>query len=802
MKRLHNKKWLAVYGAALAIVLIMAVLVGAFHRSQTRLRASYLESFQRDLTLRATMVGLFYDNLAGDLKELAVSRRVATYFGNRALGMSLQYGLAASLHQISVYFEQELAGNQVGGVPVWRRLVLMDDQGRALVSRENRGTQGQGEANAALAPLAGLGLRPRVLSGGDQAQVVMAASCTYLGHLVGRVVGWINPEVLCANFTHHQQLPAMTDVVVAARVDDSLQPVGCSRPLSRQLLGRLLGRGLNQPHLLPPPAAVKAQGEFLAMGVGVAGTPLVIYSMLPARRWLGDVSPWQLSLALGLAALVLMGGMALLVWSNYRNAVLGARLDQEELDRRQVEKSYRQLSQEMEVRERAERALRTSEERFRGIFDNASLGITVMDRKGRILQANPAWFQFMGYTRSQLESLTLADLTPSEDWQEVQANFQRLVKGELERVQEERRAIRGDGSVIWVDLSVSAVRGPSGELDKAVTVVADISQRKQALEALKSSEEKFNKAFQASPDSVLITRLSDGVFLEVNDSALAAAGYSRPEMLGRSLGELQLWAHREQEKAFVRGLEEQGEVLSMNAEFRARDGHLIPVLISGRLLEMNGEQVVVSVAKDMTEAKHGRGGPGPQSEQRYRSLVENVPYGIFIADHPSGRLVFINQTICDLFGYTMAEGLEPKRMAGNGPPGPRAHASSERMHGPHRRGAADHPGERDVYTAVRKDGSTFRCEVTVARVSFRGKPALQGILRDVTEKETLERQLQHAQKMEALGTLAGGVAHEFNNILMTFRGYIQLLQMRPDLDPEVHARPCSRWKRAPAGPAS
>ncbi|MFH2126481.1 MAG: response regulator, partial [Pseudomonadota bacterium] len=61
----------------------------------------------------------------------------------------------------------------------------------------------------------------------------------------------------------------------------------------------------------------------------------------------------------------------------------------------------------------------------------------------------------------------------------------------------------------------------------------------------------------------------------------------------------------------------------------------------------------------------------------------------------------------------------------------------------------------------------------------------QGIVRDVTEREQLERQLQHAQKMEALGTLAGGVAHEFNNILMTFRGYIQILQMRAGLDPEV-----------------
>ncbi|MCB2225790.1 MAG: PAS domain S-box protein [Desulfarculaceae bacterium] len=779
MIKLHNKKWLAVYGAALAIVLIMALMVGAFHRSQGRLRASYLDSFQRDLALRATMVGLFHENLAAELKDLAASRRVSAYFGNQALGMSMEYGLAASLHQIAVYFEHILGAKRVGGVPVWLRLVLVDEQGRVLASRA---VPGQVGLPSGLPPLTGLGLRPTVLTGGENAQVVMAAPCTYLGHPVGRVVGWMNPQALCANFTHHQKLPAMTDVVVAARVDGSLAPVGCSREVSRELLGRLTGLGLNRPHLMPAPANLKDQGEFLAVGVGVEGTPLVIYSMMPARRWLGDFSPWQLSLVLGLSALLLMSGVALLVWSNYRNAVLAARLDQEELDHREVERSYRKLRMEMAVRERTERALRASEERFRGVFDNASLGIMVLDRKGRVQQANPAWLELMGYGRSQLEGLTLDDLSPAQQREEHRKWFRRLVDGEVERLQGERRAIRADGELIWLAVSVSAVRGPSGELDKAVGVVADISQRKQAVEALENSEEKFNKAFQATPDSAMISRLSDGVFLEVNDSALAAMGYARPEMLGRSDAELGIWAHREEHDEFVGGLREQGEVISMSAEFRGRDGRVFPVLVSGRLLELNGEQVVVSVAKDMTEAKRAEEALAI-SEHRYRSLVENVPYGIFIADYPNGQMVFVNQAICDMFGYTLAEGLAKSVWQVIAP---EDHVRVRTRMQSRIAGAQVNP-ESDTFTALRKDGSSFRCEVSVARVSFRGKMALQGILRDVTEKEILERQLQHAQKMESLGTLAGGVAHEFNNILMTFRGYIQLLQMRSDLDSEVHA---------------
>ena len=776
MRRLHNKKWLAVYGAALAIVLIMAALVGAFHRSQLALRASYLESFRQDLSLRSTMVALFFERQRKDILEMAASPRVETFFGNQALGMSMEYGLRASLAQIGLFFEQELRGNRVGATPVWLGLMLLDRNDKVLVQRQGDGLP----LLHAPPPPGALGVRPVVLKAGQKAEVVLSAPCLYRGRLAGRLVGWVNLAVVCGNFNQPERLPATSQVVMAAKVGGALRAVGCSQAPFEKMLPRLMGRGLGQPHILPGPPELRDQGEFLAMGMGVRGTPLVIYSMLPARRWLGEISPWQLSLSLALTALLLMGGLALLVWSNYRNAVLAARLDQEEVDRQEVEQSYRQLSQEMAVRERTERALRVSEERFRGVFDNASLGIVVVDRKGRFRQVNPAWLELLGYTRQEVEVLGWKDVTHPEDIAPTQQNFERLIRGEIDHYQMEKRYLRADGTVIWVDLSMSAVRGPSGELDKAVGVVADISRRKQALRALRSSEEKFNKAFQSTPDSVMINRLNDGVFLEVNESGLNVAGYSRFEALGRSVDELKLWINPEDQSKYISALRRHGECLSLASDFQGKNGNVFPVLISGRVMELEGEQVVISVAKDMTQAKQAEEALA-LSEQRYRSLVENVPYGIFIADYPSGRFMFLNQAICDLFGYTMAQGIELNLWQVIDPKDHRrvrermqARASGQRI-----------TGEHDVYTALRQDGSPFRCEVTASLVSFRGQQALQGILRDVTEKETLERQLQHAQKMEALGTLAGGVAHEFNNILMTFRGYIQLLQMRPQLGPEV-----------------
>jgi PAS domain S-box-containing protein len=162
-----------------------------------------------------------------------------------------------------------------------------------------------------------------------------------------------------------------------------------------------------------------------------------------------------------------------------------------------------------------------------------------------------------------------------------------------------------------------------------------------------------------------------------------------------------------------------------------------------------------------------------QSEERYRSLVENTMDGYFICDFPSGKFLFLNERFCKIFGYTNQEGIRltvwdvvsydehdllQKRI-------------EARMDG---KGLNV---ERNTYTAVRKDRSIFRVEISTSLVFFRGSPSVQGIIRDITEQERLEQQLQQLQKMEAIGLLAGGVAHDLNNILSGIVGYPDLILM-------------------------
>jgi two-component system, cell cycle sensor histidine kinase and response regulator CckA len=162
-----------------------------------------------------------------------------------------------------------------------------------------------------------------------------------------------------------------------------------------------------------------------------------------------------------------------------------------------------------------------------------------------------------------------------------------------------------------------------------------------------------------------------------------------------------------------------------------------------------------------------------ESEERYRSLVENTMEGYFISDIPSGRFLFLNQRSCDIYGYTLEEGLKltiwdvisaedhervqtriKKRMEGK-------RVSSERQ----------------IYTSVLKDGSTIQVEISTSLITFQGGSVVQGVIRDITKQKRLERQLEQSKKMEAIGLLAGGVAHDLNNVLSGIVSYPDLIIM-------------------------
>lgn len=167
-----------------------------------------------------------------------------------------------------------------------------------------------------------------------------------------------------------------------------------------------------------------------------------------------------------------------------------------------------------------------------------------------------------------------------------------------------------------------------------------------------------------------------------------------------------------------------------------------------------------------------------ESEELYRFLVENTPDGFFIAEIPSGKLSFVNSKLCEIFGISPEQAGEVSIWDALSPE--EHEIVSERIYK-----SLNNPKpspRRYTYTMRRMNGTTFKGEVSLCNMMFRGKMVIQGIVRDVTEQMRLQDQLRHAQKMEAIGTLAGGIAHEFNNLMQAVSGYTELLLLNKSLD--------------------
>jgi len=262
---------------------------------------------------------------------------------------------------------------------------------------------------------------------------------------------------------------------------------------------------------------------------------------------------------------------------------------------------------DIEDRKRAEHDLRDSEQRWRAVFENSTVGIALLDETGRFMVVNSTYEGLVGRTSSELHQLTCRDLTYTEqDCLTTEARIGELLEGKRDRFELEKRYRRKDGTVIWVRSSGSLVRETEDSPRFIVFLVADITQQKQAELELRESERRWRAVFANS--NVGIALLDETArFLAVNASYERMLGYTEAELRLLTLRDI---AYSEQDQTaaqqrFQELLEGKRERFEVERRNRRKDGTVIWVRSSGSLIPgAEGRPLfLVAVVEDITERK-------------------------------------------------------------------------------------------------------------------------------------------------------------------------------------------------------
>jgi PAS domain S-box-containing protein len=235
------------------------------------------------------------------------------------------------------------------------------------------------------------------------------------------------------------------------------------------------------------------------------------------------------------------------------------------------------------------------------LFDLAPEAMIQVDASGMVLRTNAEFSRLFGWTGEEAMGRSINDLiVPPHCSEEARQATLKVGRGERCLMETVRR--HRDGRLVDVAVHCTPVPLPDGSLT-AFSIYRDISARKRAEDALRLSEEKFAKAFRASPDSLAISTLDEGRILEVNHKYLTAFGFTRDEVIGRTAAELGVYVNNSDRDRLVRALAERGCVTAVEVPVRTRHAGARLFQISAERIDINGQPCMVSVGRDITDSR-------------------------------------------------------------------------------------------------------------------------------------------------------------------------------------------------------
>jgi PAS domain S-box-containing protein len=432
------------------------------------------------------------------------------------------------------------------------------------------------------------------------------------------------------------------------------------------------------------------------------------------------------------------------------------------------------LFDDISERKRAEDALRESEARFRGTFENAAVGIAHIGMDGAWLRVNQRLCEIVGYSRDELLTKTFQDITHPDDLDADLDQFALLKHGEITSYGMDKRYIRKHGDVVWIGLTVALQRDDAGTPLYCISIVEDISARRRAEQVLQESEARMRALLDASQDEILLLS-TDGTVRAINKAAerRLAGRLATTNAIGRHLSEILPAGRADARLAIVRQVAETTRLVHVDWQIGTRwfEFWFYPVQ---RASEPVSEVAVY--AREITRRKN--------AENEFRRLyqaIQQSPASVVITD-PKGDIVYVNPKFSEVTGYSHDEVIGKN---------PRVLKSGEVTSGDYDKlwstilSGQTWKGE---FHNRKKDGSLFWELASIAPVKDAKGEIINfvAVKEDITERRAVEEQLRQSQKMQAIGQLTGGIAHDFNNLLTIIVGNLELLDENAGTDAHQH----------------
>ena len=307
-------------------------------------------------------------------------------------------------------------------------------------------------------------------------------------------------------------------------------------------------------------------------------------------------------------------------------------------------------------RNRTLAALGESEERFRGSFEHAAIGLALVALDGHWMKVNRSLCDIVGYVETELLTMSFQNITHPDDLDADMEHVRRLVAGETRNFNMVKRYLHKRGHLVWVLLSVSLVRGERGKPLYFISQTQDITGRKQTEDALRSSEEAYRSTFELAGVGMAHTHLRDGRFLRVNRKLCDITGYSAEELLCKTYYDI---THLDDIGRNQQGVDRmnRGETNEYAAEKRyiRKDGQVVWISLTASIVrDLEGRPLhSVAMSKDITAKKRAEEALRA-SERQFRTLTSHAPVGIFQRD-AEGKNTFVNDRWCLMTGMTAEE---------------------------------------------------------------------------------------------------------------------------------------------------